>query len=416
MSVKTSKSFSLLTTLALAASPLIGCGGEPMVSEEGVALELEALGQGLVHNGNDYLFITTPKTWLEARNDCLRAGYDLVTINDSQEEAFLQAQEQSHGLYSWWIGFNDRSTEGQGSWAGPASSTYLNFYPGEPNDSMGNEDCTTDRYSTPDGTIRSELWNDENCNRSFAYICERNGSSGSAAYNGNDYLFITTPKTWPEARNYCLGAGYDLVTINDSEEEAFLQTQEQSRELYGWWIGLNDRNAEGQWSWASGTSSYLNWYPGEPNDYMGDEDCAADRYSTPDGTIRSELWNDESCTKPLSFICERRTPTGMSGSFSYSASNTASATANTLNQTVSLVAGQLFQVGTCGVMGASGSGDTYLRLVDPSGTEIASNDDAGGNCGLLSTLSLRVPVTGTYTVRAGCFSSGSCSGTVAYTY
>jgi hypothetical protein len=284
MSVKTSKSFSLLTTLALAASPLIGCGGEPMVSEEGVALELEALGQGLVHNGNDYLFITTPKTWLEARNDCLRAGYDLVTINDSEEEAFLQAQEQSHGLYSWWIGFNDRSTEGQGSWAGPASSTYRNFYPGEPNDSMGNEDCTTDRYSTPDGTIRSELW------------------------------------------------------------------------------------------------------------------------------------NDESCTKPLSFICERRTPTGMSGSFSYSASNTASATANTLNQTVSLVAGQLFQVGTCGVMGASGSGDTYLRLVDPSGTEIASNDDAGGNCGLLSTLSLRVPVTGTYTVRAGCFSSGSCSGTVAYTY
>ncbi|HEX8702354.1 MAG TPA: hypothetical protein VF815_26205, partial [Myxococcaceae bacterium] len=103
---------------------------------------------------------------------------------------------------------------------------------------------------------------------------------------------------------------------------------------------------------------------------------------------------------------------GAGGSFSYSATNTASATQNTTNRSVVLNAGQTLQVGTCTVPGASGTGDTYLRLYGVNGSQVTSNDDS---CGTLSFLSYKATQGGTYEIRAGCYSTGSCSGTVAYT-
>jgi hypothetical protein len=239
-------------------------------------------------------------------------------------------------------------------------------------------------------------------------------TESAITYGGHDYLFVTTPKTWDEAQSYCqLAGGYSLVTINDAAEESFLDTQEAHRFLYNWWIGANDKGIEGVWVWSNGSSSYTNWYPGEPND-AGGEDCAIDRYSSASSTGQ---WNDVPCGNAYPFICERNSaPTSNRGSFTYSASNTSSATVNTHNYSLYLYAGQVFTVGTCGVPGASGSGDTYLRINSPNGQEIASSDDAGSPCGVLSNISIVIPVTGTYTLRAGCFSSNSCGGTVAFNY
>ena len=105
-------------------------------------------------------------------------------------------------------------------------------------------------------------------------------------------------------------------------------------------------------------------------------------------------------------------PPGSSGSFSYSAISTNSAQQNTTNRDVVLIAGQTLRVGTCTVAGASGTGDTYLRLYGVSATQVASSNDS---CGSLSYLSYTASQSGTYQIRAGCYSSGSCSGTVAYT-
>jgi hypothetical protein len=236
--------------------------------------------------------------------------------------------------------------------------------------------------------------------------------------NGHDYLFVKTPKTWQEAQSLCSANGYKLVTINDANEEAFLGTHQASFNLYNWWIGLNDIGSEGFFVWDGGFSSHANWYPGEPNNSTnGNEDCVADRFSYTPGGIYSEQWNDYPCSHKFAFICERDPePTSNRGSYSYSASNTSSGTVGTFNHSVFLQAGQLFTVATCGVPGASGAGDTYLRVNNPSGQEIAANDDAGGACGLLSNISFVVATSGSYTIRAGCYSSGSCSGTVAYSY
>jgi hypothetical protein len=82
------------------------------------------------------------------------------------------------------------------------------------------------------------------------------------------------------------------------------------------------------------------------------------------------------------------------------------------NFEVNLVAGRTYMIGTCGINEASRTGDTYLRLFDPSGIEVAANDD---NCfSLGSRLSHTAAVTGTYTLRAGCYADTLCSGTVAF--
>jgi hypothetical protein len=102
-----------------------------------------------------------------------------------------------------------------------------------------------------------------------------------------------------------------------------------------------------------------------------------------------------------------------SGSFFYSATNTNSATQNTFNFDIPIVAGQILTIGTCNLPGASGTGDTFLRVFDASSTQVAANDDACGS--LLTFLSFTALTTGTFQVHAGCFATGSCNGTVVYT-
>jgi hypothetical protein len=127
--------------------------------------------------------------------------------------------------------------------------------------------------------------------------------------------------------------------------------------------------------------------------------------------VRAGCFSTGSCTGTVVIqITPGTPPTG--GSFNFSATNTNSAQQNTVNQTVALTAGQTIQLGTCTVPGSSGTGDTFLRLFNPSGVEVASNDDS---CGTLSFASHAATVSGNFTIRAGCFSTGSCSGTVAFT-
>ncbi|QDE87955.1 serine protease [Myxococcus xanthus] len=98
--------------------------------------------------------------------------------------------------------------------------------------------------------------------------------------------------------------------------------------------------------------------------------------------------------------------------FTFSATNTNSAQQNTTNVSVTLAAGQTLSFGTCTLPQATGTGDTYLRLYNTAtNTQVAANDDA---CSRLSYVSFTAPSAGTYQMRAGCYSSGSCSGTVAY--
>lgn len=153
--------------------------------------------------------------------------------------------------------------------------------------------------------------------------------------------------------------------------------------------------------------------PGTPPVVSDNNVCTADACDSVAGVTHAPLPDGTPCNG--TGVCTAGTCSGgpSSGSFFYSATDTSSATQNTFNFDIQMAAGQTLSVGTCSLPGASGSGDTYLRLFDPNNTQVAASDDACGS--VLSFLAFSATITGTYQVRAGCFSSGSCSGTVAFT-
>ena len=111
------------------------------------------------------------------------------------------------------------------------------------------------------------------------------------------YLFVNDLLDWHDAQENCQDRGGWLVDIVDAEENAFVHSN-----LHDYWnwhhIGLTDQDDEGTFKWVTGSNlEYNNFWPGEPNNSGGKEDCAEMRYSG--------LWNDVSCSKEQYFICEK---------------------------------------------------------------------------------------------------------------
>lgn len=98
--------------------------------------------------------------------------------------------------------------------------------------------------------------------------------------------------------------------------------------------------------------------------------------------------------------------------FAFSGRSTTNATRSTANQTVTLRRGQTLTAGTCQLAGATGTGDTFVRIANAGTlTSVALNDDA---CGQLSFVRFVAPADGDYVIRAGCYANTACSGTVAW--
>jgi V8-like Glu-specific endopeptidase len=105
-------------------------------------------------------------------------------------------------------------------------------------------------------------------------------------------------------------------------------------------------------------------------------------------------------------------PPQAGSALAYQGSTTANATRNTADRTVTLRAGQTLTAGTCNVAGATGTGDTYVRIVSSSSRRtVAQNDDS---CGRLSFVRFVAPADGDYVIRGGCYADTSCGGTLAW--
>ncbi|AGC48247.1 hypothetical protein MYSTI_06975 [Myxococcus stipitatus DSM 14675] len=130
--------------------------------------------------------------------------------------------------------------------------------------------------------------------------------------------------------------------------------------------------------------------------------------------IRAGCYSAESCSGTVAWTLTSTGPAPSRGSLEFSASDTNHAMANTVNQDLPLTEGQSLSFGTCTEAGASGTGDTVLRLFNGAGQQVTSSDDA---CGLLSYASYTVPpgAGGTYQLRAGCYDASSCGGVVTWT-
>ena len=117
------------------------------------------------------------------------------------------------------------------------------------------------------------------------------------------YVDNTRTQRMSDAREKCKEMGGDLAIIRSANENQFifdLVTKTRGiPEHWGVWIGLQ-RKADGNFQWVDGSPlEYNKWYPGEPNDTGGREDCG--HMGTSGGG-----WNDSPCdweVKPA-FVCK----------------------------------------------------------------------------------------------------------------
>ncbi|MDB9485409.1 lectin-like protein, partial [Dolichospermum circinale CS-537/01] len=81
------------------------------------------------YNGSQYT-LTIDGTWQQAQAQAQSLGGNLVTINSQEEQDWLVST--FGGNEELWIGLTDEVTEGQFNWASNETSTYTNWFPGQP--------------------------------------------------------------------------------------------------------------------------------------------------------------------------------------------------------------------------------------------------------------------------------------------
>ena len=132
--------------------------------------------------------------------------------------------------------------------------------------------------------------------------CSNCSASGGAipgfiymgSFNGSHYYCSLAGLDWASAQAVCQSNGGNLAVINSEAENSFLTNVIP---LSSAWIGLNDIQSEGNFSWITGEPvTYTNWYVGQPNNYNGNQDAVE---LLEDGT-----WNDNYASLGLEYIME----------------------------------------------------------------------------------------------------------------
>jgi len=107
--------------------------------------------------------------------------------------------------------------------------------------------------------------------------------------DGHEYWVTDLELEYYDAREAAEQLGSDLghtaylASITSQNETDFIQ----SLSLDVMWIGLNDLDLDGQWSWDSGEAyDYNDWAIGEPNGNVGDEPVVVMNWNDDYG------WND----------------------------------------------------------------------------------------------------------------------------
>ena len=126
---------------------------------------------------------------------------------------------------------------------------------------------------------------------------------------GRRYVWLTMPRSAPDASDACERLGMRLARIDDTAEHDALWARVAPEVA---WLAGTDIEVEGEWRWPDdGTQFwaglhdgspiegvYQNWESGEPNNTGDSEDCLV-LWPPHDG-----LWADETCSDEYSAVCE----------------------------------------------------------------------------------------------------------------
>ncbi|KAB5523257.1 hypothetical protein PHYPO_G00150400 [Pangasianodon hypophthalmus] len=133
-------------------------------------------------------------------------------------------------------------------------------------------------------------WNDENCNKSFPFICHE-----------NKLILIKQNLTWKEALRYCRNHHYNLVSVRTEEMQLWVKEVARNTSTEHVWLGLRHTCALGFWYWVTGEMiCYQDWAPGNGT---GFEDCSSEERT---GAVQSggeQQWISLPQSYTLNCIC-----------------------------------------------------------------------------------------------------------------
>ncbi|XP_071511250.1 macrophage mannose receptor 1-like [Diadema antillarum] len=253
------------------------------------------------------------RNWMDARTICRNDGGDLVGIHSHEVQSLLTSMIIDSPT-DVWIGFSDLGSTGQYHWTDGKSTSYTNWYPGQPNGFITFPgESTTDCVELLREEWYAGMWNDVNCNEVIAYVCERDASlpdnppedtfcdDGSYySYNDSCYKLVTTSMTHQAAQDFCASEGGNLASIYNGFHEAFLEYLLYSNGVTSAWIGMTG-NEDGEYSWSDGFPVHFSkWGEDEPS--AGDNEGCVMLTNTP-------AWDDTNCATTRPFICRTTSTT-----------------------------------------------------------------------------------------------------------
>ena len=115
-----------------------------------------------------YRLTTQGAAWDAQQSACSDMGGKMAAPHSPEENEFFASMAKGAGLDWLWVACSDRDKEGEWICEGQEKgSTFLNFAPGEPNNSGGKEHCAHIRDITSGG----RHWNDVPCSNVYGAIC-----------------------------------------------------------------------------------------------------------------------------------------------------------------------------------------------------------------------------------------------------
>ncbi|XP_067040328.1 uncharacterized protein [Acropora muricata] len=120
---------------------------------------------------------------------------------------------------------------------------------------------------------------------------------GWLLFNNVCYQVNTRIKTFQDATAACLKQGAGILTLRSMEEENYLRTELEKRNLYNmfYWLGARYNPRKGGFFWLDDTAVvYSSWNKGEPRFGL---DCSI--------MVNRKGWGTERCDMERSYICKR---------------------------------------------------------------------------------------------------------------
>lgn len=153
---------------------------------ESVAVEVApTTANGVMYNGSEYVLTNSRVSWATAQAQAEALGGNLVTINDADEEAWLRSQ--FGGDQSFWLGINDRASEGNFEWVSGEAVDYTHWAGNGP-DNYYNQDYGVIEWSGAEGS----QWQDQYSNGGF----EDRYGSWQWQYGYRGIIEIKRPETF----------------------------------------------------------------------------------------------------------------------------------------------------------------------------------------------------------------------------